>query len=194
MSNSYFSGVSNDEEVTSKIIASSADIGTINAQTIKTGSISYDSVQISGLPKTNNVLKLPNENLYVMTTTEISRMANGLLLVENGDQNCAIVINEVDTAAEATKLLELFNITDTTTTRLILISRVNTINNTWITIGTNIGSSKNVQYRLNGSPYYNSVEFSGQNSTRNAYILVYKGTAFSPATGDAIVFDLIGKG
>lgn len=51
-------GVSNDEELPSKIVASSADIGIISAETIKTVSLSCNRLDFPGGYPINNIIYL----------------------------------------------------------------------------------------------------------------------------------------
>jgi hypothetical protein len=193
MSNLHFTGVSN-EDSPNKITASSAEIDTINAQTIKTKSISYDSVQISGLPTSNNIVTLGASGHYPLTSLDMSLVTRGLVLYQNnGNSSTIINLNTADSADEAIRLLALFNITDATTTRLIQFSRVNTIGTGTISIGSPaaVGTSfVYVKFAAAGVSIAEVKQFSGSNSTRDAYILVYRGTDY--LSNKTIVFDVIG--
>ena len=190
-SNSYFSGVSNDE-VQNRIIASSADVGTITAQSIKTDTLSFNNVNILGLPTTNNVVK-PNAAYYAMSPADMALMTRGHVLYQDNGSASIITVNTADSAAEATRLLALFNITDSTTTRLIRLSRVNTIANVAVSIGSPsvVGISFNyVKFCISGGTVAEVKQFSAGGSTRDAYILVYRGSDY--LNNKTIVFDVIG--
>ena len=188
MSNSSFTGVSNEDSL-NRISASSADISTIRA-----GIINCDSVQIS-LPKAA-VIK-PDVATYNLSPENLSLLARGDVLYQDfGGTDSVFRINSVDTAAEAIRLLALFNIPNISTTRLIRLNRVNTIGASSVSIGS-IGTpgTKYVQYLLAGaSASLNSFQtFSTNSSAREAYILIYSGIAAGSTTDRTIVFDVIGQ-
>ena len=190
MSNSSFTGVSNEDSL-NRISASSADISTIRA-----GIINCDSVQIS-LPKGNATVKITNWNTgyYTMTTADMSLMARGnVLLDDNGvGGNGNLTISTADTAAEALRLLALFNITDTNPTRLITFRHINAITAGTIAIAAKSGvDTRNyVTYMTNsGAPNpFATIGVSG--FSRNAYVLVYRGSDY--LNDKTIVFDVIGQ-
>ena len=185
-SNSSFSGVSN--EIYGKVNASTVNSAIINAGSVRTGTINCDSVQIS-LPKTA-IIK-PSGSTYDLTTADMSLMARGDVLYQDAGASCILRLNLFDTAAEALRLLDLFNIPDTTTTRLIRLNRVNTIGNVTVSIG-GVGGVVYVQYLLAGAGLTQQQEFAAASSTRDAYVLVYRGA--DTAKGEkTIVFDVIGK-
>ena len=187
-SNSYFSGVSN--EIYGKVNAGSVSAAIVTAGSVKTGTINCDSVQIS-LPKIAIIKPTASASTYDLTTADMSLLARGDVLYQDSGANCIFRLNLVDTAAEALRLLDLFNIPDTTTTRLIRLNRVNTITNFTVSIG-GVGGVVYVQYLVAGATLIQQQEFAAANSTRDAYVLVYRGA--DTAKGEkTIVFDVIGK-
>lgn len=185
MSNSSFTRVSNDELPT-KIVALSADIGSIKCEIIN-----CDSVQIS-LPK--RAIIIPTSINYTLTDADLSLMVRGDVLYQDFTSACVFQLNRADTAAEALRLLTLFNIPDTTTTRLITLNRVNTIRGFEVAIGADVSVSsfKYVKYIRAGSlPSADMYKpFVDGNAHRKAYILVYRGVDVDGEK--TIIFDVIG--
>ena len=190
MSNSYFTGVSN--ETYGKINAvGTVNLSTIIAGSVKTGIINCDSLEIS-LPKA--AIIIPNTAAYTLTDADLSLMARGDVLYQDFSANCIFQLNTADTAAEALRLLTLFNIPDATTTRLITLNRVNTIRNTLVAIGAcfPVRTFKYVKYTLAGSGASILQVFSDTSSHRKAYILISSGLV-AGTTEKTIIFDVIGK-
>ena len=191
MSNSYFTGVYN--ETYGKINAvRTLNLSSINAGSLKTGIINCDSLEIS-LPKA--AIIIPNTAAYNLTDADLSLMARGdVLYQESTGSSCVFRLNAVDTAAEALRLLTLFNIPDATTTRLITLNRVNTITNNLVAIGAffSVRTFKYVKYTLAGSSASTLQVFSTANSHRKAYILISSGLV-AGTTEKTIIFDVIGK-
>ena len=189
MSNSSFTGVSNEDSF-NRIAASSSDISNIRA-----GIINCDSVQIS-LPKAAATVKITSwtSSFYAMSAANMSLMAKGyVLLDDNGTTgNGNLTISTADTAAEALRLLALFNITDTNPTRLITFSHINAITAGIIAIAAKSGvNTRNyVTYMTNsGAPNpFATIGVSG--FSRNAYVLVYRG--LDVVNDKTIVFEVIG--
>jgi hypothetical protein len=119
-------------------------------------------------------------------------MARGDVLYQDFNANCIFRLNSADTAAEALRLLSLFNIPHTSTTRLIRLNRVNTITNFTVSIG-GVGGNVYVQYLITGGAVGTSAEFAAGNSTRDAYVLVYRGSDLVVSGDKTIVFEVIGK-
>ena len=190
MSNSSFSGVFN--EIYGKINAvGTVNSASINAGSVRTGTINCDSVQIS-LPKA--AIIIPTSANYTLTNADLSLMARGDVLYQDFTEACVFQLNTADTAAEALRLLTLFNIPDTTTTRLIRLNRVNTIRSFQVAIGADVtvSSTKYVKYILAGflgsADMYHA--FADDNAHRKAYILVYRGVDVDGEK--TIIFDIIG--
>lgn len=106
-------------------------------------------------------------------------MARGhVLLDDNGrTSNGTLSINSVDTAAEALRLLDLFNIADTNTTRIIKFCHVNTITAGTISIGaaSSVSSRNYVTYMTNSVDPNTSAILISSGSSRNSYVFVYRG-------------------
>ena len=192
-SNSSFSGVS--KEIYGRVNAGTVSAASLNAGTVRTGTINCDSVQIS-LPKGAAIIKPPaSATTYDLTTADMSLLARGdVLYQESTGSSCVFRLNAVDTAAEALRLLALFNIPDATTTRLITLNRVNTIRSFQVAIGADVTVStfKYVKYILAG--FLGSADmfhaFADNNAHRKAYILVYRGVDVDGEK--TIIFDIIG--
>lgn len=189
MSNTYFTGVSN--EIYGKVNAGTISTSTINTGSLKTGTINCDSVQIS-LPK--GAIIIPTSTDYTLTDADLSLMVRGDVLYRDFTSACVFQLNRADTAAEALRLLTLFNIPDTTTTRLITLNRVNTIRGFEVAIGADVSVStfKYVKYIRAGSlPSADMYKpFVDGNAHRKAYILVYRGVDVDGEK--TIIFDVIG--
>ena len=189
MSNSYFTGISN--EIYGKVNASTVSTASLNAGSVKTGTINCDSVQIS-LPK--NAIIISTSADYTLTNADLSLMARGDVLYQDFTQACIFQLNTADTAAEALRLLTLFNIPDTTTTRLIRLNRVNTIRSFEVAIGADVSVStfKYVKYIRAGSLGSAATfkPFVDNNAHRKAYVLIYRGV--DVAGEKTIIFDVIG--
>ena len=195
-SNSSFSGVSN--EIYGKVNAGSVSAATVTAGSVKTGTINCDSVQIS-LPKTAATVKITwATGYYELTTADMALMARGQVLLDDNSQTGAgtLVISTADTAAEALRLLSLFNITDTTTTRLITFSRINTITAGIgiISIGGNaavvLATNKNYVKYINTSTG-TTAGLIAASGVRDAYVLVYRDDT-DYLNDKVIVFKVIG--
>ena len=187
-SNSSFSGVS--KEIYGRVNAGTVSAASLNAGTVRTGTINCDSVQIS-LPKGAAIIKpTASATTYDLTTADMSLLARGDVLYQDSGANCIFRLNAVDTAAEALRLLALFNITDTTTTRLLRLNRVNTITAVNVGIG-GVGGHIYVQYMLAGAAVHTSQNISVGAVSREAYVLVYRGADVS--NNKTIVFDVIGQ-
>ena len=192
MANSYFTGISNEILYNNVINA-----GTINSGSVKSGTIFCDSVQIS-LPKTPPIVKVTwDNNFYLMKSEDIALMTRGLVLYDDNGQTTTGVlsINKTDTPDEALRLLALFNITDTTTTRLIIFKRINKINGAIFSIGAASGiNCKFVQYMVKSSGTAQSAaSFGGNSSSRDVFVLVYRGSDIIGTLEKTIVFDVIGQ-
>ena len=187
MSNSSFTGVYNEDSL-NRIAASSADIGSLKA-----GSIVCDSVQIS-VPKVAIIKPTASATNYTLSPENLSLMARGDVLYGGSGATLRLQINSVDTAAEALRLLSLFNITDANTTRLIKFSRVTAISNHTISIGTlnTLSTFKYVMYSSEGASAAAVQELSEVNSHRDAYVLIYSGLV-AGTTEKTIIFDVIAK-
>ena len=194
-SNSSFSGVSN--EIYGKVNASTVNSAIINAGSLKTGTINCDSVQIS-LPKGNATIKInwDARNYYNLKTEDMSLMTRGIVLYDDKGSfgSGTLGISIADTAAEALRLLDLFNITDTSTTRLIKFSHINTITAGAISIGAYFGinSRDYVTYMTNSVAPNPHAFLISSGSSRNSYVLVYRGSDY--LNDKTIVFDVIGQG
>ena len=196
-SNSSFSGVS--KEIYGRVNAGTVSAASLNAGTVRTGTINCDSVQIS-LPQTAATVKITwTTGYYSMTTADMALMARGQVLLDDNAQTGAgvLVISTADTAVEALRLLALFNITDTSTTRLITFSHINALAGGMgiISIGANaavvgVDSKIYVQYKLKGGSAAVAGTIMAAAAVRDAYVLVYRGA--DVANAKTIVFDVIG--
>ena len=192
-SNFSFSGVSN--EIYGKVNASTVNSASVIAGSLKTGTINCDSVQIS-LPKASTIKITWNASSYYnLKTEDMSLMARGIVLYDdNGSSgNGTLGISTADTAAEALRLLALFNITDTTKTRLITFSHINTITAGNISIGAYFGvnSRDYVTYMTNSVAPNPHASLGSSGSSRKSYVLVYRGSDY--LNDKTIVFDVIGQ-
>ena len=86
-------------------------------------------------------------------------------------------------------ILTLFNIPDLNTTRLIRLNRVNTITNFTFSI-RGVGG---FVYAQAGVATGITQEFAVGNSSRDAYVLVYRGSDLVSRGDKTIVFEVIGK-
>ncbi len=193
-SNSYFSGVSN--EIYGKVNAGTVNSATVNAGSVRTGTINCDSVQIS-LPKA--AIITPTSATYTLTNADMSLLARGDVLFTDFSANCTFQLNSADSAAESLRLLDLFNITDLNTTRLIKLNRVRALRGFSVSIGavSTVATTKYVQYLSEGAAGASnglSQVFSGVAAHRDAYILVSSALAAGSSTEKQITFDVIGVG
>ena len=193
-SNSSFSGVS--KEIYGRVNAGTVSAASLNAGTVRTGTINCDSVQIS-LPKAAATIKITwdGQSYYNLKTEDMSLMARGIVLYDdNGSSgNGTLGISTADTAAEALRLLALFNITDTTKTRLITFSHINIITAGNISIGAYFGvnSRDYVTYMTNSVAPNPHANLGSSGSSRKSYVLVYRGSDY--LNNKTIVFDVIGQ-
>lgn len=192
-SNSFFSGVSNDELptrlVASSVVASSADIGTITTQSIRT-----ENIHVTGIPKSYSQTVI--QATADFDASDYALLSKGHIFVETA-VNTTLHLSKADSAAEATRLLKLFNITDKTTTRLLTVSRVNAITANTISLGNGVGISTggNVQFTIGSTAparATSNIVIATANSVRESFILISKVDALTPSTGDAILFHAIG--
>ena len=194
-SNSSFSGVSN-EIYYDKVNAGTVSTASLNAGSVRTGTINCDSVQIS-LPKTAATVKITWDasSYYNLKTEDMSLMTRGIVLYDDNGaiSNGTLGISTADTAAEALRLLSLFNITDTTITRLITFSRINTITAGMISIGaySGVNSRDYVTYMTNSVAPNPHANLGSSGSSRKSYVLVYRGSDY--LNNKTIVFDVIGQ-
>jgi hypothetical protein len=169
--------------------ASSANIGEITTQSIRT-----DNIHITGIPTTYSQIVIQATANY--DASQYALLSKGFIFVQT-IVDTILHLSTADTAAEATRLLTLFDITDLTTTRLLKVTRVSdTASAHTITLGndfTNTTSTANhIQFSKGGTaPSGTTILIAASGSTRDSIILVSKVAAISPGTGDAILFDVI---
>ncbi len=196
-SNSYFSGVS--KEIYGKVNAGTVNSATVNAGSVRTGTINCDSVQIS-LPKAAATVKIAawNATYYELITADMALMARGQVLLDDNATTGGgtLAISTADTAAEALRLLSLFNIADTSTTRLITFSHINTVTNgAIINIGGNAAfvaaATRNyVKYKSNTGTVGLTAPLFAASAVRDAYVLVYRDGDY--LNSPTIIFEVIG--
>jgi hypothetical protein len=200
MSNSYFTGVSN-EEIPNRIFASSADIGTINAQTINAQTIKTDRLDFPGDYPINNIIYLTGSgaaSIAIPSNDIILNISNkGLLFISSQNLTATGNINfGSDTSARAAELLSLFNISNNVPSRLIKVSTLFRSPQA-IGISNTAGGANYVQFKLllNDMTITNessSITIVDANGASDGYILVSKGTP-PTSSESAILFLVLGK-
>jgi hypothetical protein len=173
MSNNYFSGISKNE------LPSKLSVSDIKSETIETASLTFSG--------TYPILSVTGSiSSYGLTTEELLCMAQkGVLLIRHTGLSTSLSLHlGADTAIRANELLTIFNLTDTTTKRLIRVTPTVLVIGHTISLANTMGSSNNVKISVQGtSTHPGALIFGGAKG--EAYILVSK-----PGT-DQILFDII---
>ena len=174
MSNNSFSGISKNE------LPSKLSCSNIKSDTIETSSLTFSG--------TYPILRVTGSiSSYGITTEELLCMAQkGVLLIRHSGLTSNLSLHlGADTAIRANELLTIFNLTDTTTKRLIRVTPTVAVLTYSISLANSTGSSNNVKISEQGGGHSDTRLLITGAAKGDAYILISK------PGNDQILFDII---
>ena len=180
MSNTSFNGVNNNNISsssiqTSSLTTSSLITSSLTTSSLTTSSFTCDSLTFSG---SYSIITIGGTINYALTPEELFCMSTkGVIFVDSsGISGVSYLSLGDDTPARAAQLLNIFNLKDLTTKRLVKITPCRAHGNPALSIGTSSNtSSNNIQISSITSPSIAEHKYIfGSGSKSEAYMLVSK--------------------